>query len=157
MTLEEAIAQAVNLGEKDPLEIARKIIAKNGPDWLAAELGALAEDIIAERARHALGNVRRGAEIALRPGDHRSQQEVKVSSFWVPGVGWKKGGDVTPDDLRVRAAFYERLSFAAVRRAAWCRDVAELMEAQGAKRLRDFKGELPQLPEDENVAALVAA
>lgn len=154
MTLEEQINQLVNLGWKDPLEIAKKIVKDRDKRWLASELMALAEDIIAERSRHALGNVRRGAEIALRPGESRSQQEIKISSFWVPGFGHKPGGDLTPDDLRLRASFYDRLSFAAVRRASWCRDVAAMMDSQGAKRLRDFKGELPPLPGEDDLPEL---
>jgi len=33
VTLEEAIAQMVNLGESDPLTIARKIEARFGEEW----------------------------------------------------------------------------------------------------------------------------
>jgi len=154
MTLDEAIQQAVNLGEKDPLTIARKILAAHDNNWVATELVSLGEDILAERARKALGSVRRSAELVVRPGNMRGQTDLMLASFWVPGVGYKVAGDLTSSDFRARAQFYDVVERAAVRRAVWCREVADLMDAEKAKTLRKLKAELPALPEAEESSVL---
>lgn len=157
MTLEEAIQQQVNLGLKDPLTIARKVIERSDKHWLASELSSLAEEIIAERARQRLGAFRRSAEVALRIGDHSTRADMRLAKFWVPGEGWKKAADATAEDLRKRAAFYEKFASAAMRRSSWCREVAALMDAEGAPTLAKLKAELPALPEEDVVAIEAAA
>lgn len=156
MTLDELILQLVNVGEKDPLTIARKVIERSEQEWLATELASLAEDIIAELARKQLGSKRRSAEVALRPGDQIARGDLELASAWIPGVGWKRAADLTAKDLRLRAGMYDTLATAAVRRAAWFREVAVLMEHEGAKTLGKLKAELPALPSDD-VLELAAA
>lgn len=145
MNLEEAIQQLINVGEKDPLEIARKIGKKYDSKWLAAELTAHAEDIISGIARQRLGAMRRSAELALQPGNDNSQNQLRVAKAWIPGVGWKSASDLTADDLRARAEWYDGLVRASARRAEWCREVAGLMEAEGVETLGKLKAQLPAL------------
>lgn len=138
--------QLIELGEKDPLLIARKIEAQQGRDWLAEQLAAYAEQLVAEIARQRLGSLRRSAQIALRPGDEVAQSELKLRSFWIPSQGWKRAADVTAEDLLERAAWNERFASAVMVQAKWCRDVAQLLIDQGARTLGRFKGDLPALP-----------
>ena len=153
MTLDEAITQLIELGEKDPLEIARKIEKRHGTDWLASELSAQAEQLVAQIARQRLGAVRRSAEVALRPGDEVSQADMKIAKVWVPEHGWKVAAELTSEDLLLKAAWYERLSFAASSRAQWCREVAEMIVADGVSKLGRLKRPLPPLPAGQLEAA----
>ena len=155
MNLEEAIAQLIGLGEKDPLVIARKIEERQGHAWLVEQLSAYAEDLVAELARQRLGSRRRTAEVAIRPGDPITSAEMKIATTFIPGVGWKKYADLTADDLDVRASMYDRLATAMGVRSAWCREVAGLMRAEGVRTLGKLKADLPVLPEI-GLAELVA-
>jgi hypothetical protein len=154
MTLDEAITQLIGLGEKDPLEIARKIEARYEPEWLVEQLAAQAESLIAGIARQRLGSIRRSAEVALRPGDAISQAEMRVAKVWVPEVGWKTAADLTVDDLRAKAAWYERLAGAAIARAKWCREVAQMMTDDKVATLRRLKRPLPELPGGRGVEVI---
>lgn len=154
MTLEAAIGQLIDLGEKDPLLIARKIEQQQGREWLAGQLAAYAEQLVAEIARQRLGALRRSAQVALRPGDSVAQGELRIRSFWIPGEGWKRAADVTPDDLFARADWNERFAGAVLAQARWCRDVGQLLLDAGAATLGKFRGELPALPDAQG--ALVA-
>lgn len=156
MTLEEAIQQEITLGQKDPLEIARRIAISQGDEWVTEQLALLAEDLVAELARRRLGSQRRGAELALRPGDTAASSELKIRSAWVPGSGWKRAADLTTDDLLMRAAWYERLAGASLRRASWCREVVDLMAQEGVKTLGKLKSALPPLPDEVEPLALEA-
>ncbi len=152
MTLEEAISQLVSLGQKDPLTIARKVIEKNDKHWLAVELTSLAEDVIAEMARKLLGSQRRSSERALTPGGGpMASAELKLRSFWVPEVGYKKAADLTSGDLRARASWYDQMSVAALRRASWCREVADMVDAEGVETLGKLRKDLPALPEEGDI------
>lgn len=152
--LEEAIEQLINLGEKDPLTIARKLIERNGQEWVEHEVVARAEDYIQIIARMRLGTRRRSAEVALRPGDERSQIEFRVSSVWVPVDGWMPASEVTSAMLREKASFYGKLADAAIRRKYWYLEVADLMDAQGAVTLAEYQGDLPPLPGVEETPEL---
>ena len=147
--LETAIEQLVNLGEKDPLDIARKLIERNGETWARLEVAARAQDFIAELARRRLGSVRRSAELALRPGDEISDGHMRIAKVWIPGAGWKVAGDLTVADCLARASWYRNFANAAMRREEWYREVAHLMEDEGAATLKDLKAPLPALPEGE--------
>lgn len=153
MTLDEAIAQLIELGEKDPLEIARKLETRHGHEWMVEQLGALSEQLVAQIARQRLGSIRRSAEVALRPGDELSQGEMKIAKVWVPEHGWKVAADLTADDLLLKAAWYERLAGAAATRAAWCREVADMIVVDGVSKLGRLKRPLPPLPAGELEAA----
>lgn len=152
VTLDEAIHQQIELGQKDPLTIARNIAKLMGEDWLREEVAARAEDFVTTLARHALGSQRRSSEIALRAGDQIATSELKLRSYWVPGEGYKPAHELTADDLRARASWYDGLAIAASRRAEWCRDVAGLMDAEGAKTLGRLKASLPPLPDEADLA-----
>lgn len=156
MTLQEAIEQLVNIGETDPLEIAKKIEKQHDKHWLSSELLALSEDIIPEMARRVIGAQRRSAELALRPGDVITSSEMKIRTRWIPGgIGWKKVADLTADDLGKLARWYEKLADASLRRTQWCQEVIALMKDEGVDTLGRLKAALPPLPpaELEEVAA----
>jgi hypothetical protein len=85
--LSAVIEQLVNLGEKDPLTIVRKLEERHGADWLR-EQGALhAADFAADLARRLLGSQRRQAEVALRPGDRATSADLQIKSYWIPEAG----------------------------------------------------------------------
>lgn len=155
--LEREIEQLVNLGEKDPLDIARKIIERHEPGWVGAELLSRAEDIIAEFARRQLGSVRRSAELMLRPGDLISEGAMRLAKIWVPGEGWKVAAELTSSDLRKRAEWYQKFANAALKRRNWCLEVAELMEIEGAATLGALRASLPALPDDDVLPELSSA
>jgi hypothetical protein len=153
VNLHEAIQNLVETGESDPLTIAQKIAKRNDKHWLAKELVALAEDLIAEMARHELGRVRRSREVALRPGDQLASSEMKIAKSWVPGEGYKPVAELTETDLLAKAAWYERASYALARRALWCREVVTLMQSEGVAKVGALKAALPVLPEAEELTA----
>lgn len=159
LSLEDAIAQQITLGMKDPLEIARKVADLYGEGWMGEQLRAYSEDLVAGMARQRLGSIRRSAEIALRPGGNEATgAELKLSSFWVPnahGGEWKRAFDVTVDDLEARARLYDRLASGSLRRSQWLREIADLMRAEGAKTFGRLKAAVPPLPDDD--LGLVAA
>ncbi len=151
LNLEDAIAQQITLGLKDPLEIARSIEKLYGTAWMGEQLVAYAEDLVAGMARMRLGANRRSAEIALVPGEVTSA-DLKLSSFWIPdehGGSWKRASDLTADDLEARARHYDRLASGSLRRSRWLRDVADLMRSEGAKTLGKLKAAIPVLPDDD--------
>ncbi len=152
-SLEAAVRQLIELGFKDPLEIARRLERSHDPEWLAAQLVMLSEDLIAEIARKQLGQRRRGYELALRPGQPLAEANMRLTGFWIPAEdgtpAWKAAGEVTPEDLDRRAAWYESFAIGVLRRAQWCRQVAALMRAEGAPVLAELRAELPPLPEPE--------
>jgi hypothetical protein len=151
MTLHEAIAQLIELGEGDPLTIARKIEKNHDKHWLSAELLALAEDLMAEMARQELGRVRRSREVALRPGDMVSSAEMKLAKVWVPGFGYKPAAEVTPADAAAKVRWYQAASTALMRRAVWWADVLGMMKAEGAGTLGKLKAALPPLPDGDDL------
>lgn len=156
MSLEEEIQRLITLGEKDPLDAARKLIEANGPEWVNEQLAAYQEDVIAEMFRRRLGAIRRGAELVLHPGDQHSQGELKLASAWVPGVGWKRAADLTAEDLRARAHFYDVIAHASQRRSAWCREVASMMDEDNVRTLGKLRRPLPALPDDDDLPQIEA-
>jgi hypothetical protein len=152
-SLEAAIRQLIELGFKDPLEIARRLERTHDADWLATQLVMLSEDLIAEIARKQLGQRRRGYELALRPGQPIAQANLKLAGFWIPAEdgtpAWKAASEITPEDLDRRATWYESFAIGVLRRAQWCRQVAALMRHEGAPVLSSLRAELPPLPEPE--------
>lgn len=153
LSLEAAVRQLIELGFKDPLEIARRLETTQDPDWLATQLVMLSEDLIAEIARKQLGQRRRGFELALRPGQPIAYANMRLAGFWIPAAdgtpAWKAAGEVTAEDLDRRAAWYESFAIGVLRRAQWCRQVATLMRREGAPVLAKLRAELPPLPEAE--------
>lgn len=148
MTLEEAIAQQINLGVKDPLEIARQLESLHGCEWLDGELATHRSEIVAEIARQTLGRERRAATLpAVMSGERKPKRETMLAPIFIPGEGWKSLGDCTADDLAAREQFYLRAAGSMVRWASWCRDCIEAMRSQGVERLGKLKGPLPELPE----------
>lgn len=160
MTLDEAIAQQIGLGLKDPVEIARTIEKRSDRHWLANALFELGEDIIAERARRRLNAGRRANVIAIRPGSGIDKAQLGLRSLWVPnliapGVGaWKPMNECTPDDFDSAAAYREGAARSILVQAGWFRELSARMRAARAATFLEFKGELPVLPEaDESEPA----
>lgn len=151
MHLENAVEQLVILGERDPLTIARKIIERYGEDWTREELWMMAEEILAQIARNRLGSVRRTAEFNLQPGDYVSQDRMRLSKMWIPEHGYKVASDCTSLDLRARADFYRNAILSMTRREQWCREVADMIDAEGVTTLGQLKAELPPLPDEEDI------
>jgi len=152
-SLEAAVRQLIDLGFKDPLEIARRLETMHDPGWLATQLVMLSEDLIAEIARKQLGQRRRGYEVALKPGQPIAHANMRLVGFWIPAddgtPAWKAAGEVTPEDLDRRATWYESFAIGVLRRAQWCRQVAALMRHEGVPVLGQLRAELPALPEPE--------
>ncbi len=149
MTLEEAIVQLIELGEKDPLDIARKLEHRHGLEWLSEELVSHREEIAAEFARQVLGRRRRASALPAVIEGTTTKREVMLASIFIPGEGWKALGDCTAEDLAAREQFYLKAAGSMVRWASWCRDCIEQMRDQGVEKLGRLKGPLPQLPEAE--------
>lgn len=147
LTLEEAIAQLIELGENDPLDIARKLEHRYGEEWLTAELAAHREEIVSEIVRQALGRRRRSATLPAVIESSGTKREIMLSPIFIPGEGWKSLGDCTAEDLVAREQFYLKAAGAMVRWASWCRECVEAMREQGVTKLGKLTGPLPQLPE----------
>jgi len=160
MNLDEAIDQAITLGHSTPLEVNAWIEKTQEPEWLAAELVALSEDVITERARHRLNAARRAMVVAIRPGGSVNKAELGLKLLWVPdfvapGVsGWKDMNDCTADDLDSAAKYREGAARSILAQAGWLRELSSRMRAQGADTFETYRGELPVLvAADETEAA----
>lgn len=149
LSLEGAIQQLINLGEHDPLSIARKIEQRFEEDWLRDELYALRQDFICDLARNRINGRRRSAMTALRAG--KPKTELMLTGEWVPGKnpGWKKLSQWTAEDLRAREHYYRKVSGTMVRLADWCSECVALMEAENVKTLGKVKAPLPTLDDVE--------
>jgi len=154
--LDVAIEQLVRLGERDPLNIARKLIERYGQEWAELEVALRAEGFITALARERLSGARRRAELDLVSGDEISAGAIKTAKFWIPNQGWKQAAELTSGDLRARANWYHAFVLAARRREAWCREVADLMDREGAAFLGDLQAPIPALPSGEEVLELTA-
>lgn len=150
-TLDEAIASLINLGEKDPLTIARKLVERFGGQWMAEQLAARWEEIVAEIARQRLGSERRSAVVSLtstardRHGKV-AKRDVLLTSLYVPGKMYVRFGDATADDVTAAQAYRVRLANGLIRWADWLGSVRTLMDSQGAAVVKQIRGPLPELP-----------
>lgn len=154
-SLEEAIAQQINLGLRDPLSVSRRIVELYGTDWLTTQLSAYAEDLIAEMARQRMRGIARTAEAALRPESPATTADLHLVKYWIPEEGWIRAADLTIPHLEARARYYDSLARGSLVRASWLRDVIDLMKAEGVECLGDLKTPLPALP-DADLQELVA-
>lgn len=155
MNLAQAIAQQINLGRKDPREVAERILQEQDPNWLGSELLALAADVIEEMARRQIGAERRQAVAVLRPRDLKQHSEVMLKSVWVPSedqgfTTYKRVADMTAADWRSRADWLDHLTLGVLKQAMWCREVALAIEAAGVEKTGDLP-ELPPLPDDSDL------
>lgn len=157
--LETAIEQLVKLGEKDPLSIARKLIAQNGETWARLEVAARAEEFITDLARKKVRSVKPSTAVVPKfmPGREITASQLRIMRVWLPGFGYKIAAELTASDLRKRADFYGVIVNTAHQRESWYREAASLMEAEGAQFLGELKAELPVLPDSEELLQLGAA
>lgn len=156
MTLEDAIQQIIDQGEKDPSSVAQAVIASHDKDWIGGQLAEMADEILVDYARRHLNANRRSAEGGLARKSEAATAVLKVRRVWVPENGWKRYEDITAVDLRARAEWYRRFAKASLRRAAWCDDVAELLDSQKARTIGDLSVPVPPLPDDGAPDALAA-
>lgn len=151
MTLDEAIAQLVSVGIRDPLTIARKLEEQYGDEWVTAELVARAEDILTEYARRYVSAERRSNVVALRTRDIRAQSEIMTKYLWYPGehgyTEWKRIADFTAEDWDRRAAFMEQQAVGVLKGAMWCRQNAKLVRDAGVETTGQLTVDLPPLPD----------
>lgn len=157
MTLHERIQQLVHLGYEDPLKIARTIIEQDDRNWLQTEIAGLAEDTLAELARHEIGRDRRSKIIALRPGNAMTSAEAKTASVWIPGEGFKKVAKVTVAEAARAAEWYRRAGVALFQRSVWWSELVGMMRSEDAKTIGQLKTPLPPLPDEDTLALPDAA
>jgi hypothetical protein len=153
----DAVEQQLALGVKDPIEVAERIRRLYDDTWLAGQLMAYADDLIADIARHRMGHYRAAAErerelLLLEdvgegrrepPRGRRRQRkaDLMLASKWVPdehGGGWKRIGDLTVEDCRAIASHYRMLAQANERKAGLYEDYARQMEKEGAAKLSEL-------------------
>ncbi len=149
-SLDSAIAQLLNLGERDPLTIARKLLDLRGGDWIADQLAAHWEEIITEIARQRIGSERRSTITSLsefaRKGKSAPKREVVLLTIYTPSRGYIAIGDATDADLAEAATLRRKLAEGLFRWADYFDALREQLQAQGVQRVRDLKGSLPELP-----------
>lgn len=152
LSLEDAINQLISLGESDPLTIARRLPDLHGYEWVALELAAHAEDILAEIARQRLGSVRRNMIVSISERAKQgsvTKREAVLATLYVPKVGYVKLGEATADDLLAAAFYRRRLAQGLVRWSDWLESLAAQVREQGVSRVRELRGPLPDLPAGE--------
>lgn len=147
MTLEEAIAQLVDLGESDPVELARKLEARYDSKWIDAQLAEHRLELVAEIARQFMGSRRRSATKALAVATEAPKREVLLGTVFIPGQGHKKIGELTAEDCDARERFYVAAAGTFLRYAGWFASCAVAIRKQGVARLADVRGALPALEE----------
>lgn len=155
MDLDEAISQQVELGEKDALAVAEKILSLYGKDWLANELLAHAEDIIVTRVHHLLDAQRRNAIVSIRSNRGLQKAELGLKTIYVPnllgnGVGARKPlNECTAEDFDAAAGYRESIARSVLNHAGWLREVSARMRSQGAGTFGEYTGEVPPFNELE--------
>lgn len=152
MTLQEAIEQAINLGEKDPRAIAATLRKRYDDKWLASELMQIADDVISGEARKILSGERRSSQSLGKIGS-LPKRDLMLQAAWLPGLGWIEFGKFTTANFETLALQYRKGAAALSRYAEWCEASAALMREQEVAEFRQVKGQLPALPPPEVVAA----
>lgn len=156
MNLDTAITQQINLGQRDPIEIAKKIEDLYGQDWVKNELLQYSEDFIASMARSRLGAIRNNALHQMT--NQRKQRSARVgeanflgSTKWVYGIGYKKVSDLTVEDCQLIVSHYEMIKRAAETFSEFYSTLISRMLATGAVNLGELAKieELPTLEEEE--------
>lgn len=152
-SLEDAIRQMINLGENDPITIARKCADLHGGTWVAEQLAAHWEEILAEIARQQIGNERRAAIVSVgglraRKGRSIAKRNVLLATMFIPSKGYIALGDATVADLEEAASYRQRMADGLVRWATYYGDLADRLKAQGVDKVSRLKGELPPLPQE---------
>lgn len=147
MTLAEAIQQLIVFGERDPYEIAQKLIGRHqDEEWFRSEIVAYADDLVSGLAARQLGALRRNAEHGVRRDDASSQQTLLRRAAWIPEIGYKALRDCTAEDLRARAALYAKLARENWAKAAYYNSLADRVEYEQVETLGQVQGPLPEMP-----------
>lgn len=150
ITLEEAIEQQINLGQKNPHAVFDQLERQFG-DELAELARPYIADLVSEMARQKI-NARRRADVAkITPGV--LDGSIMLRSLWVPaesGITYKRIADMTADDFEARAAYLDRMIVGITRHAEWCRLVARKIRRSKVGTAGNLKS-LPALPEIDDV------
>lgn len=136
--LREAVEQLANLGEKDPYEIADKLIRRNGDAWAVEVIDA--RSVIASEAKYVLGLRRRGAEARATSHLDVADQvaEVQLQSIWIDGKGYVREADLTSEDCRIRAEHHRKLALWNQQKAEQYDRFADAMDVAQVERLGDL-------------------
>lgn len=147
--LVQHIEQELNLGQRDPHKIWKRLERKLGKEKLQELALPYLPDFISDMARQRLNQQRRTAIAKITTKALENQAEVMLKSLWVPseeGIVYKRIADMSADDFRDRASYLDRMVVGIAVHAAWCREVADAMDKQGVAQAKDL-AVLPSLPE----------
>lgn len=114
MNLDLAITQQINLGQRDPVEIAQKIEQLYGEEWVRNEMSRYSEDFIASMVRARLGAIRNNAIHAMTTQKKQRSARANEANFlgstkWVYGEGYKRVSDLTVEDCQKIVTHYEMI------------------------------------------------
>lgn len=149
--LTRLIEQELNRGQRDPHKIWDRLEKKLGREELEALALPYLPDLIADMARQRINQQRRTAIAKINAKTLEDQGTVMLKALWVPsedGIVYKRIADMTAEDFRDRAAYLDRMVVGIAVHAAWCRAVADQMDAEGVTLAKEL-GALPALPELE--------
>ena len=143
------IEQEVNRGRANPHKIWERLEKRLGREMLETLALPYLPDLVSEIARQKINQQRRTAVARITSKSLEDQGAVMLKSLWVPsedGIVYKRIADMTADDFRDRAAYLDRMVVGIAVHAAWCREVANQMDAEGCALAKDLSA-LPALPE----------
>jgi len=164
-----AVLGSIKRGATDPARIVSNLVKRHGESWLVAALTELTTEVAEERTRDLLRAYRLNAErrasrkakgaAATKSRKPVAERLVVLSTdiptdeladvpVHIPGRGNVLYGDCTSDDMRTRAAMYDRIAGRNSKRGHWCLDVASKIDAEQAGTLRNLSS-LPPLPNGE--------
>jgi len=150
VSLDDAVKSALALGftaDEVPEYLRRSL----GDEWVSEELFILRDRIVRQRAVQFSRAETRRIERVLRPGDVRSQGEIRIRKYAVPmeDGSWRLDalGRFTPEDLRRKAAWARGISGTLVSWAEWAESIADLADRQGVEMIGEIVGDLPAMPE----------
>lgn len=142
-TLADAIEQQINLGLKDPIEIAEAVERLHGEEWVRARVADMAMDVLAQLARGRLGSRRRAREpvsAAAANGSSPAARDFLLESKFVPDVGWKRIADLTAHDCRAVAEHHRMLVNVNGHKARLYLDFADAIDSAGVETLGQVRG-----------------
>lgn len=139
-SLEEAIAQQINLGRGDPLEIADAILRLYGEAEVRSWIDP--RPVVMDAARHRLALNRRGNEAkALKEPINAAKFLRDGRSYtWIEGKGMIRTDQLTADDCMIRAEHLRKLERWHATKADLYENIAAAIRGAGVETL----GELPE-------------
>lgn len=137
-SLVRVIEREVNLGQKDPSQIAQRILSEYGEAWVFDQIQGI--EIVRRRAAQYLNSQRRLHEEVrfVSTGSIVPSDKERLVSKWVEGKGWVREADLTVEDCLAIAAHYRRLEAENAAKADLWESRAALMREQGASCLGEL-------------------